>query len=375
MAEQTARTETDEGGILRGASGPWGQFEYVRILVERPDEFLTPGTVTNRVTRWFFESPWEEQLPALLERSVMPAGRRVALLDTNRWERTPTGFYVVPGRDLILEMTPETRRAIYGVLAESPSNYFHQSVFAYRSDVVEEWFDQSGLEPRTVQLVQRLMYRQGTALCFSDVTDVMSLLPTESERLHLLKTLSRQSTVLMKLRVGPETDVDGLVRYWGKVGRAKDLRPLLESLKRARRTVMLDVAHLLTPFARSRLYSYPFPPSDPQAVKPNCFWTSMNYFREEPDDRYCEVDFTQRALARDYYQVPNPELVYGDLIFFYNAKGVPIHAAVYIADEIVFTKNGAHFNKPWILMDYRDLLAVYPSDPPLKVVAYRLKSL
>lgn len=83
------------------------------------------------------------------------------------------------------------------------------------------------------------------------------LLPSEVERVHLLKTLSRQSTLLMKLLVGPETDVGALERYWGKVGRAKDLRPLLESLKRA----------------------------------------------------------GQRVLSRDYYQVPNPDLTYGDLIF------------------------------------------------------------
>lgn len=127
-----------QAAIRLGEAGPWGQFEYVRIAVERPDEFLTPGAGTNRVTRWFFESHRRDQLAGLLERSGLDTSRRAALLDTNRWEWTPTGFYVVPGRELILEMQPAARRTIYSVLGESSSNYFHQSVLAYRSDVVGE---------------------------------------------------------------------------------------------------------------------------------------------------------------------------------------------------------------------------------------------
>jgi hypothetical protein len=363
------------GKARRGAPGPWGEFEYVRIAIERPDEFLTPYVASNRVTRWFLEDYTPPQWAELLAATDLSVEHQAALMDTNRWQMATNGFYVTPGRELIFGLSPATRQRIYAVLARSATNQFHQSVFAYRVDAAGEWFDQSRLAPATLDLIRRLLYRRGTALCFSDVPDVLAALSSDGERTRLLKTLSRQSTLLMNLQVRSDTPLDPLVAYWGKVGRAKDLRPLLESLQRVPGGATLDVAHLLTPFARRRLYAYPYPNVDPSAPRPNCYWTSMNFFNEEPDDRFCDIEYTLKALRQDYYAVPNAELTYGDLIFLYNPQGKPVHAAVYIADEVVFTKNGAHFNQPWILMDYPDLLAVYPSEQPLQVVVYRQKRL
>lgn len=39
-----------------------------------------------------------------------------------------------------------------------------------------------------------------------------------------------------------------------------------------------------------------------------------------------------------------------------------------------FTKNGAHFAQPWVLMHMRDMLAFFTSGKPLQIVAYRLQS-
>ena len=56
-----------------------------------------------------------------------------------------------------------------------------------------------------------------------------------------------------------------------------------------------------------------------------------------------------------------------------------MHAAVYIADDIVFTKNGFHCTQPWILMHLKDMVETYaarlPTGKQLNVLYYRRKNL
>ena len=52
---------------------------------------------------------------------------------------------------------------------------------------------------------------------------------------------------------------------------------------------------------------------------------------------------------------------------------LPIHAAVYIADDVVFTKNGGNDRQPWMLMKWDDLLARYPQNDPIRPVIFHRK--
>jgi hypothetical protein len=64
---------------------------------------------------------------------------------------------------------------------------------------------------------------------------------------------------------------------------------------------------------------------------------------------------------------------YGDLIFLTNENGQIIHSAVYIAADLVFTKNGNNFKEPWVLMRMKDLLQTYLVTDPARAVAFRSK--
>jgi hypothetical protein len=52
----------------------------------------------------------------------------------------------------------------------------------------------------------------------------------------------------------------------------------------------------------------------------------------------------------------------------------PAHACVYIADDVVFTKNGVNYHQPWVLMKLNDLLPRYASDRPMSIVVLRRRS-
>ena len=51
-----------------------------------------------------------------------------------------------------------------------------------------------------------------------------------------------------------------------------------------------------------------------------------------------------------------------------------VHMCVYIAADIVYTKNGGHPYQPWILMKLDDLMVQYASDKPQQWRVFRKKS-
>ena len=47
---------------------------------------------------------------------------------------------------------------------------------------------------------------------------------------------------------------------------------------------------------------------------------------------------------------------------------------VYLADDIVFTKNGNNATQPWMLMRLKDVLTDYSGEGPARTVVYRSKN-
>jgi hypothetical protein len=199
--------------------------------------------------------------------------------------------------------------------------------------------------------VEPLIYRDGDTLHFADAAIVRAEIAEAAERQRLAKTLLRQATMLVRLRVTQDSEIPALVQYWGRGGRSTDIRPLLESVAGASDAGFIDIVHLLPSFARNRLYRYP-KLTTADVIKPllaNCLWSSLNFFSTEPDDRFLEVDTALSALRQNYHIV-EADYQLGDIIGFLDAEGDLYHVAVYVADDLVFTKNGMSPVSPWTLM-------------------------
>ena len=181
-----------------------------------------------------------------------------------------------------------------------------------------------------------------------------------SERQRIAKVLARQSALLVTLTVHEASEVAGLAEYWGRGGRRTDVRPLLESLAATSPDQPLDIVHLLPAFARDRLYRFPRP-STSDYDKPllaNCLWTSLNFFAEEPDDKYLEVNVALETLRNDYTVIQS-DYQLGDILGMVDEEGNLFHAAVYVADDLVFTKNGTSPIAPWTIMPIQHLKDYY----------------
>lgn len=360
--------------IVKCKPGPWGELQYTRILIEPPEEQVVANYPLIDHADWTFEDYDRTKLEALWQEAGLSPAERETINAPQRWKVEDRHIVISAPRDFVLHLSPHARSVIYAALAEFKANPAQCEPFRYRADRSDEWFADSGLSHATIAQVRKLLYRQGNSLLFCDQALFIPTINVLAERVHLIKTLARKSTLLVTLRIRPDTDIDALNRYWGRGSRSRDIRPLLQSLPQVKGGIDIDIIHLLPRFARSLLYTYPAPDDPGSTTYLDCHWTVLNFFNAVPDERYKNTDAVSAAFQQNYHPVTGAP-TFGDIFLFVKPNGEVIHSCVYIADDIVFTKNGASATSPWILMTLTDTVAFYPSSTPLDIQHYRSRHL
>ena len=372
------------GGLLRPGAAqpstsasatnvpPWGRIEYVPIALDRPENHFTndPGTLGK--TFWVFRNHTEQQLAALLGSLALADPARSFLLNRGNWEFLPRAIRIAPTPEVVVSLSTDTRQRLYGLLASNPENIPQAMPFRFRPGGFNEWFADCGLPQEKLELVRRLTYTQQGNLCFADAT-TFAHLSTPDETKCLIRSLWRVSTFEMKVRVDSSTDIDALVRYWGAAGGARAYRPLLESMARIPEGSSVNVTFFLPPFARLRLYTYPSP-RDPDIPRQDCFWSAMNFFHTTPDNNFFYPEYTQKVLRSEYTRISDGSHQFGDLLLLVRSNQEALHMCVYLADDAVFTKNGANTQQPWVLMKLSEMLGEYELQKPFEIVTYRRKT-
>ena len=207
-----------------------------------------------------------------------------------------------------------------------------------------------------------------------DYAALLNKIPTIERRVAMARALSRQSAVFAGLVIKPDTDIDKLAAYWGNIPNVRftDIRPLMEALKALPEGGNLSLFYLLPKFARDRLYTFPLPPQAGEPVM-DCHWSTFNFSNDTPDNRFNDPTFAVNYIRKNYYQISAPSL-YGDILLLMNDQNEIKHSAVYLADDLVFTKNGNNYRQPWMLMRIPDLLATYPATPAMRPIYMRRKT-
>ena len=280
---------------------------------------------------------------------------------------------VIHVTNVVLEKIPlATRSKVYDYLAQDPRNVDQFNAFRYCGESFDEWFQSSNLRPELVEKIRSMVYSRGPVYFFADLRLIIPLLESDRERARLLKVLSRESTRLVRLHVDRNTDIEQMVDYWGRFGRAKDVRPILESLALSPGGGTIDLVHLLPPFARERIYTYPGTANRNLIVNRNSHWTALNFYNDVADDRYASMDQVGVALMDDFYQIAG-EPKFGDIVGFTGKNGDLFHSGVFIADEMIYTKNGPRVSRPWMLLSIEEMINYYPRREPSELRYFRRK--
>jgi len=283
---------------------------------------------------------------------------------------------VTPSREVVFTLPENAIKGIYKVLVLSPVNNGLRETAPV--SILEYMTETNGVAKATAALFKQVCWRYGDNLVCYCLPHVLASLPSYEQKNHLMKALSRQQTMLLKLRVKPDSDINALNNYWGKACWSMDVRALLESLAKTSGGGQLDIVELLPPIPTQLLYTYPVPqnPLNGPAVKQDCMWTSFNFFRDPPDPKFNDANYILEKLKTEYYQVTTDPR-YGDIVMFATPDKEFIHSAVYLADDIVYTKNGDNPRNPWVLSTISNLREIYsinvPEGQPLTLYYFRNK--
>lgn len=353
--------------IQQPAIPPWGTLIRSEILIEPPIEFVSADFIGARQPRWIFHQCSEEHFAQLWQSLQLPPAQLSYALDRSHFEAKGDTIVFKPTAEFVLSLTPTDRARVYGLLSDSKDNILQFDPYRIHATIADRWFEGTQIPFEAQQITRKLSYQRGTSICFSDPFIVLPLLPSGELRAQYVKALYRKLGVLVALKISPEENIEPLCEYWGTSGRSKDIRPLLESLARRPNGGTIDIVHLLPPFARNRVYTYPKP-----TEVHDCNWTSLNFWNIEPDERLVDARTDEETLLGDYYPVPGPP-AFGDIVtIIVEGKGA-IHTCIYLADDIVFTKNGISPAAPWLLAPLDDVKAFYSDSRAVEIRRYRRK--
>lgn len=351
-AVRTSPTEVPEG--------PWGRLTLMPVVISPPLELVSTDWGPVQPPVWVFPATAADEVERFLVAAGVPGPDAARVRATARLEPRIAGVVVMPDPAWVTSLSPDVRARVYATLGKTGMNVDQAQAFRYRGPSVEAWLGQSLASKKTQDLVAPLVYRVGDYMLFADIERVRAQIGDAEELRRLAKGLLRQPTVLVHLSVPDAASVSALADYWGKGGRRTDVRPLLESVAGGGPEGAIDLVHLLPAFVRNHLYRYPrLSAADfDRPVIANCLWSSLNFFAAEPDDRFLDVETALDTLKRDYFVVES-QFELGDVVAFLDEDGTIFHAAVYLADDLVFSKNGTSPMAPWTLMSIDDVKGYY----------------
>ncbi|MDB6116228.1 MAG: hypothetical protein JWO08_9 [Verrucomicrobiaceae bacterium] len=352
-------------------SGPWGELEVRSLYLEAPDSLVAGLKQPNSTTSWNFPGASEDTLTALFVRAGLPSDMRAQLLNPQHILIHEGVWTLFIDPELLLALTQDQRSVIYRELSASSLNPMHAAPAYVVAENPEDWLSDAHITDEQKKMVRQLLWKDYDMLAFSDVSILLAGAKTDAEIAKVFKFMTRVRSLMVTLKLSPGSDPKPLAEYWTAEGRETECLPLILSATERQGMGSIDLTHLLPPMARTYLYTFPTLESGAEGRLPDCQWTALNFFHSTPHDYFLDARLTATHLTEAYETVEGPYR-YGDVLEFIDGRGDAQHACVFLADNIVFTKNGEGMIKPWIMMWLADVKKLYQRED-CRVVAYRMK--
>ncbi|MFZ9436156.1 MAG: hypothetical protein ACO29B_02440 [Opitutales bacterium] len=351
--------------------GPWGDLQVRTVYLEPPENILAVVAKPSAVTRWTFEQTTEKGVRQIMEKAGLPAEVIARLLSPTQVVASGNNVVVLPKVDDLLAISQSARSALYLELAKSEANeYQRDPVFIHGGDI-EDWLAETEITKAQQEMMRKLLWRRGAALVFSDIQALLSLAKNSEEIAAVFRTITRIRSLLVELKLPLKDGRATFIDYWSAGSLNAERVPFLVAITRRRAPQLIDVTQFLPTLARRRVYTFPTAAMGLKGRLPDCHWTSLNFFEEEPKDLYLDSAKASEHLLSDYVAI-DPPYKFGDVMCFLD-HGEGLHTCVYVADDIVLTKNGESILAPWTFMPIKDVDDVYRRSPDTRVQGYRLK--
>jgi len=351
--------------------GPWGHVEYYDTYLEPPESLVQRLSLPSQQTVWHFVDKTREEICLLFASAQLTKDQLQTLVATDDWSFSSDYIRIFPPTDLVEALSPESRVVIYRVLAESELNPFHRNpIFFDRADLLQV-LDRSGLPPEFIRHIAKLTYQEGPATLFSDFPVLLRHLKNPAQERQLLRILTRTRSLILRLDLDASDRIEDLHDYWTPEPGQTDSIPLMRSIRQTEGVRNLDAVHLLPPGPRSQLYTFPGLDDCLSGRAPDSGWTALNFFNRQEVPLYLDSPEFDEHLRLHYEPVSEPYR-FGDMLLLapQDTRRVS-HACVYLADGIVYTKNGAQLMSPWILAHLADVVSYHIRGSTAELSGYR----
>ncbi len=359
-ANGAARAETLRAReVITPPPGPWGALEYYRIPLDPPERYLQYLTTPSQQVEWIFPPGDEASLTGMLLEAGLSDLEIRSILRGSVVLSDPELMRVFPKDETILELPHGVRAKLYRFLSRYEENRYCVRPIYIDSENLSSWFAGSNFPRSAIRDIAKLAYptpRQ-RGYFFADTPFTLRRASSTIEEREILRGLLRKQSLIVRLRLTRDALTDELDDYWTAGYKNKAVMPLLESIVVARDGGAVDISHLLPATPRQLLNRFPDPADGVGGRLPDWFWTCYNFFRFVPREVY--ADSPQRSdLILEEFEPTLPPLRFGDMLLLNSGNRV-IHGCIHIADDIVFTKNGADLFTPWVLMKLEDVVAYH----------------
>ena len=351
--------------------GPWGDLQVRTVYLEPPENILAVVAKPSAVTRWTFEQTTEKGVRATMEKAGLPSALVDRLLGPTQVVSSGNNVVVLPKVEDLVAMTEASRSALYAELAKSSANeYQRDPIFIHGGDI-DDWLAETDITKPQQELMRKLLWRRGAALVFSDIQALLALAKDSKEVAAVFRTITRIRSLLVELKLPLREGRATFVDYWSAGNLNAERVPFLVAVTRRRAPQDIDITQFLPTLARRRVYTFPTAAMGLKGRLPDCHWTSLNFFEEEPKDLYLDSAKASEHLLTDYVAI-DPPYKFGDILCFLD-DGEGLHTCVQVADDIVLTKNGESILAPWTFMPLKDVDDIYRRSADTRIQGYRLK--
>jgi hypothetical protein len=362
------------GVLYETASGPWGDLTYYYFYLEAPMHLIDAFPVRTLKTRWAVPLQYEAEFRAVLEALPLSSAQRGALFAPDNLGLASGLYALFPPSMVVETLSPEARGILYNYLGRFGANEDIQNPVRIRSGSVEEWTKGTSIRPDLIEKMKTMVYFRGDLLVFADFSHLISLARSEAEARQLQKHSSRVRSMAVQLRLKDSSRIEEIIPYWttGLGLRRKEVEPLMQASAETPGVGSLDLVHMLPPLARKLVYTYPDMSMASEGVLPDCHWTALNFFNYDPEPIYLDEFFAASRLLAGFEQVEAPYR-FGDVLVFLTEEMNAHHSCIYLAADLVYTKNGRSLYAPWTILNIKDVQSTYPdyAGKPLRVQGFR----
>jgi len=360
-----------EEPVWKAKPGPWGELEVRTIYMEAPETLLAAVAKPNSVTRWVFEQTTETAVRDTLKRCEVPAAVIDRLMEPAHRVLNGNVVSLYPSVDDLVAIAPAARAALYQELAKSSANEYQRDPVYILGGDLDDWLMDAGLSDPQKDLFRKLVWKRGEALVYSDIQALLTLARNSDEVRTTFRAVTRVRSLVVELQLPLKGDRRQFIEYWAAGQTDAPRLTFINAITQRRAPQSVDITHFLPSLMRQRAYTYPEMELGLKGRFPDCHWTSLNFFNLVPKDYYLDTRLAAAQLVENYVTVEAPYRFGDVLCFLENGEG--LHTCVYIADDIVLTKNGDSILAPWALMQIKDVESVYRRSAATRIQGFRLK--